>query len=101
MELFDYDLLGNCITDTTSQYVYDQKRQRLVEDFRFFYYYDNNGNLSGKVSKTSSEVTNFIHNTQNQLIGIESFDGQTKTKEVRYVYDALGRRVQVLNTEVL
>ena len=101
MEQFDYDPLGNRITDTTSQYVYDQKRQRLVEDFRFFYYYDNNGNLSGKVSKTSSEVTNFIHNTQNQLIGIESFDGQTKTKEVRYVYDVLGRRVQKQITDLV
>lgn len=93
-ESFKYDDLGNRVEDATGQYVYDEKRQRLKEDSRFIYSYDDNGNLSGKVSRQDNTSVNYIHNSENRLIKIESFEGATKIKEVKYVYDALGRRVK-------
>ena len=40
------------------------------------------------------KVTNYIYNSQNQLIGIDLFDGTTLLKRVNYFYGALGRRIE-------
>src|SRR5690606_14288356 len=94
LENFLYDELGNRTQDAGGAYVYDQKRQRLVEDYRNFYYYDNNGNLSSKISKDLTKTENYHYSSENQLIKIEWFENNVLLKEVRYSFDALGRRMQ-------
>ena len=93
-ESFIYDSLGNRTSDQLGNYLYDQTKQRLVEDYQYLYAFDNNGNLTSRQSKVmGSEVTNFIYNSENQLIKVELYDGATLLKEVSYSYNALGKRV--------
>ncbi|MFT6069643.1 MAG: RHS repeat-associated protein [Bacteriovoracaceae bacterium] len=100
-ENYTYDSNGNRLTDDFGSYNYDASSQRLTEDYRYFYFYDQNGNISSKNSKTDSKVINYIHNSENQLVGIDYFDGVTPTKEISYVYDALGRRVKKTITDLV
>jgi len=100
-ENFTYDSNGNRLTDDFGSYNYDANSQRLTEDYRYLYFYDENGNLSSKNSKTDSKVINYVHNSENQLVGIDYFDGATPTKEITYVYDALGRRVKKQVTDLV
>ena len=94
-EAFTYDYIGNRTTDQLGSYNYDPTRQRLQEDYYFVYAFDNNGNLTSKQSKTmGNEVTNFIYNSENQLIRVEFYDGTILLKEVTYGYDAIGRRME-------
>ncbi|MBK24969.1 MAG: hypothetical protein CME70_13310 [Halobacteriovorax sp.] len=100
-ENFTYDSNGNRLTDDFGSYNYDANSQRLTEDYRYLYFYDENGNLSSKNSKTDSKVINYVHNSENQLVGIDYFEGATPTKEITYVYDALGRRVKKQVTDLV
>jgi RHS repeat-associated protein len=100
-ENYTYDSNGNRLTDDFGSYNYDASSQRLTEDYRYFYFYDQNGNISSKNSKTDSKVINYIHNSENQLVGIDYFDGVTPTKEISYVYDALGRRVKKIINDLV
>ena len=93
IEAFSYDPLGNRLTDSKGSYVYDSEKQRLESDYRYTYSYDNNGNLTGKVSKDLSETINYHFDSLNKLVGIEYFEGSTKFKEISYYYDVLGRRI--------
>src|SRR5581483_6669462 len=96
-ESFGYDSISNRTTDQGGNYVYDNKSQRLTEDYRNFYFYDNNGNLISKQAKgLNGEVTNFSYSSENQLLGIKSYlPGSTSpAQEITYLYDALGRRIQ-------
>lgn len=92
---FTYDSLGNRITDQFGNFNYDNKKQRLLEDWKYIFAYDNNGNLSSKILKTdNAKVIHFIHNTENQLISIREYNGTTVIKETKYFYDAVGRRTK-------
>lgn len=99
-ESFSYDDLGNRTQDQDQSYFYDARKQRLVEDALYLYWYDSRGNLSSKQAKDNSSVVNYIHNTQNQLIQIDFFEGTNKIKEARYLYDVLGRRVKKQVTDL-
>ncbi|MBK27072.1 MAG: hypothetical protein CME70_23915 [Halobacteriovorax sp.] len=99
-ESFVYDSLGNRVTDSNGNYVYDTYKQRLTEDFKYFYFYDDNGNLSSKNAKASTDVIQYVHNSENQLVGIDYYDGTTKTKEITYTYDAIGRRVKKVVNDI-
>ncbi len=92
---FTYDSLGNRITDQLGNYNYDNKRQRLTDDWKYTYAYDNNGNLSSKILKAdNTKVTNYIHNSENQLINIKEYNGTSVINETKYYYDAVGRRIR-------
>ncbi len=92
---FTYDPLGNRITDQYGNYNYDNKKQRLLEDWKYQYAYDNNGNISSKILKTdNSRVTHFIHNSENQLVSIREYNGANIVKETKYTYDVAGRRIK-------
>lgn len=96
--IYVYDALGNRITDQYGNYSYDSKKQRLVEDWKYTYVYDFNGNLSSKVLKSDpTKIVNYNYNSQNQLITLKEYDGTTLLKDSRYYYDALGRRVAKLH----
>ena len=96
-ETFNYDSIYNRSNDQDGVYSYDAKSQRLVEDYRNFYFYDNNGNLLSKQAKgMTGEVTNYSYSSENQLLTIKVFEaGNTSpVKEVFYTYNVLGHRVQ-------
>lgn len=107
-ETFTYDAIYNRTADQNPDhsYQYDGKKQRLVSDWRYFYFYDENGNLISKQAKGLKEVTNFTYSTDNQLLGFKVYIAgevdleklwtptSVPFKEVNYVYDAIGRRIQ-------
>ncbi len=94
-ESFEYDNLGNRTSYNSQPYTYDSNSQKLVDDGLYLYTYDNNGNLSSKQQKGfTGNYTNYIHDSQNRLIGIDTYANDILIKEVDYVYDPLNRRVQ-------
>lgn len=95
LESFSYDSLGNRMAENQGNYVYDDKTFQLVEDWKFIYAYDLNGNLVTKQEKgLSGNVQNFTYSSENQLIQIDFIEGGNLTKQAIYSYDALGRRVK-------
>ncbi|MBI2521092.1 MAG: hypothetical protein HYV97_11760 [Bdellovibrio sp.] len=94
-EIFNYDQIGNRTDDQLGDFLYDQTKQRLTEDYRYYYYFDNNGNLTSKQSKTlGAEVENFTYNSENQLIRFEQYENNVLVKSADYFYNALGQRVE-------
>ncbi|OFZ13254.1 MAG: hypothetical protein A2X86_16015 [Bdellovibrionales bacterium GWA2_49_15] len=94
-EIFNYDAIGNRTDDQLGNYLFDLTKQRLTEDSRYFYYYDLNGNLTSKQSKTlGGEVENFIYNSENQLVRFERYENNVLVKSADYFYNALAQRVE-------
>lgn len=94
-ESFNYDSLGNRTNDQLGSYIYDNKKQRLLEDYQNFYSYDNNGNLITKSRKgMNGSTVNYIYSSDNQLVEVQFFENYLAVKSVFYRYDALGRRTQ-------
>jgi RHS repeat-associated protein len=96
-EIFTYSSTYNRSTDDGGSYTYDSVKQRLTEDYRNFYFYDDNGNQIKKQDKTDlNKVTSYSYNSENQMTGFKVFDGSSPdpVKEVKYYYDVLGRRIQ-------
>ena len=89
-ETYAYDPEGNRVSSHLSaSYSHDTANQ-LLEDDDFTYTYDDNGNLETKRAKASGELTSYVHNAQNQLVGIRFSDGTAAL----YRYDGLGRRIE-------
>jgi RHS repeat-associated protein len=96
-ENFSYDSIYNRTQDQGGNYSYDQKSQRLIEDYKFLYLYDNNGNLITKTDKNiSGDAVNYSYTSENQLASFRVYNpgNPNPVKEVAYAYDALGRRIQ-------
>ena len=95
LESFTYDSLGNRTADNQGTFVYDTNKFQLIEDWKYVYAYDLNGNLVTKQEKgLAGKVQNFIYTSENQLAQIHFVDNGTTVKQVYYSYDALGRRVK-------
>src|SRR5690606_34552354 len=95
LESFTYDSLGNRTADNQGNFVYDTNKFQLVEDWKYIYAYDLNGNLVTKQEKgLTGKVQNFTYSSENQLIQIDFIDNGNLIKQVNYSYDALGRRVK-------
>lgn len=94
-ESFNYDSLGNRTNDQLGAFAYDQKKSRLMEDYKYFYAYDDNGNMITRTAKgMSGTVTNFVYSSENQLTEIHETVGFVQTKSSEYRYDAAGRRTK-------
>ena len=96
-ESFSYDSLGNRTQDSGGSYNYDPTGQRLTEDYRYTYQYDNNGNLTSKTPKTAGEkAIQYVYNSRNQLIEYREYTNAfgSMTKQVKYFYDAQNRRMK-------
>ncbi|MEK6579812.1 MAG: RHS repeat-associated core domain-containing protein [Bdellovibrionota bacterium] len=109
-ESFVYDGIHNRTSDQDPNHLYrytDLNKQRLLEDWRYFYFYDNNGNLISKQAKgMTGEVTNYKYSSENQLLQVKAFAAvltdasvpwipvSSAVKEINYTYDATGRRIQ-------
>ncbi|EPZ50892.1 RHS repeat-associated core domain protein [Bacteriovorax sp. BAL6_X] len=94
-ESFVYDSLGNRISDAYGSYQYDSFKEKLIEDWRYLYYYDSAGNVSSKIEKETNDLTQYVYNSENQLISVLFYrNGSTLEKTSNYFYDAIGRRVK-------
>lgn len=94
-ETFNYDSLGNRTNDQLGSFAYDQKKSRLMEDYKYFYAYDNNGNLITRTAKgLSGTVTNFVYTSENQLKEVHETVSFVQIKSSLYSYDAAGRRTK-------
>ncbi len=104
-ESFTYDGLGNRLTDAQAHaYGYDSNGQRLLDDGVYTYIYDNNGNMLSKLNKDSLQVGyKFSYNSKNQLIQTQVLASTfgSVTKQINYVYDAVGRRMQKSVTDTV
>ena len=89
-ESYNYDLVGNRTTSFLSSTHNHDDLNRLLEDDSFTYTYDDNGNLTTKTNTTTSAVTTYTWDAQDQLIQIDRPDSTTVT----YKYDGLGRRIE-------
>jgi len=102
-ELFTYDGIGNRITDQGGSYSYarneqDLNRDRIAEDYRYFYTFDGNGNLTTRTERAdfpNGNTTNYFYSVANQMTRMEVHAaGGALLKEAEYRYDALGHRIQ-------
>ncbi len=69
-ETFSYDSLYNRIADADGASTYDPKKLVLQEDWKYFYTFDGNGNLTQKVEKAgfpNSVTTQYQYSSENQL----------------------------------
>jgi len=101
-ETFSYDKKYNRTSDQGGSYDYDSKSERLTQDYKYSYFYDNNGNLIKKVSLTDlTDFTSYTYSSVNQLLGVKVYlhDASNPIKEFLYTYDALGRRTQKVVTD--
>jgi RHS repeat-associated protein len=98
-ETFDYDENGNLISLGAKSFNVDAKKQRLVSDYKFIYIYDSSGNLTTKTEKeNNSNLTNYIHNSLNQLVQVNNYLSGVLVSSLELSYDALGRRVKKVFT---
>jgi RHS repeat-associated protein len=88
-ESYNYDAVGNRTTShlATGQ-VYDAAN-RLLEDSRFSYTCDANGNLATKQDKSSSALTTYDWDVEDRLSAVH-----TPTQTISFRYDALDRRIE-------
>ncbi|MBI1746582.1 MAG: hypothetical protein HYR55_08340, partial [Acidobacteria bacterium] len=89
-ESFTYDTVGNRLTSHLSTGATFNEANRLVQDDRFVYTYDANGNLLVKEESGTGFVTIFTYNALNQLKRIDFPDGGF----AEYSYDGMRRRVK-------
>jgi RHS repeat-associated protein len=98
LETFSFDEIGNRISNESGvAYIFSANNQELIDDGKFTYQYDNNGNVISKTSKgAEAESFKFYYSSQNQLIKVDVLIAATSAvaKEISYRYDVYGRRIQ-------
>ncbi len=93
-EIFNYDSLGNRLSNQFGSSAYEESSQRLKRDFKYDYFYDNNGNLIKKTERViNGNFTNYDYSSENQLIKVSEYKNGSLVKISEYSYDALGRRI--------
>jgi RHS repeat-associated protein len=95
-ENYTYDSVYNRTTDSVGAYTYDSKKQRLTEDYRNFYFYDDNGNLISKQEKgMTGTLTRYNYSSENQLVAVSIYESGSSIPvlEAYYEYNGLGQRV--------
>ncbi|MFO1065395.1 MAG: RHS repeat-associated core domain-containing protein [Pirellulales bacterium] len=88
---FSYDATGN---RTGTGYVAGTDN-RMSEDSKFTYQYDDNGDLIRKTAKSDGHVTEYSYDYHDRLTDVKFHDSSSGPvkKEVTYAYDAFGRRI--------
>lgn len=96
-ETFSYDSNYNRVSDSNSNFAYNDNNDFLKEDSRFTYLHDSNGNLIVKNPKNSMhKAYRYDYSSTNQLVKVTILDSPlgAKEKELIYSYDVLGRRIK-------
>ena len=89
LEQFTYDSVGNRLTVDGNPFVWQyDDLNRLMEDDKYLYSYDDDGNMVLKVDKATNDSAKFEYNVENKMVKVEKRD-----TVVEFVYDALGRRL--------
>jgi YD repeat-containing protein len=88
-ETYAYDAVGNRTSSHLATGQVHDAANRLLEDSRFTYTYDANGNLSGKTDKTTAAVTTYDWDVEDRLGAVH-----TPTQTVTFRDDPLGRRIE-------
>jgi RHS repeat-associated protein len=90
LESYRYDDVGNRTeSNQTGRTVVNAANQTL-EDARFRYAYDANGNRVRRSAKGTGATTTYEFDAENRLVRVALPDGSA----VEYTYDGLGRRVR-------
>ena len=89
-ENYVLDSLGNRITSHISSMHVIDKMNRLLEDEKYIYTYDNNGNQISKKDKITGDIWQYTFNAENKLMQVTRPDGSI----VKFKYDGLGRRYE-------
>lgn len=88
-ESYQYDLNGN--RQGTGQTI--GANNRLMSDDKFDYQYDAEGNRTAQIERATGRVTSFTYDHENHLLTATTRSpAGTLLSNVRYRYDALGRR---------
>lgn len=96
-ETFQYDPVGNRLRQSgdPSDATIDAE-DRLIEDARYRFTYDTNGNPTSRTAKTSGEVTRYGYDPENRLVTLARFANAAAaipSTQARYRFDVLGRRI--------
>ncbi len=87
-----YTAVGNRLGDRRVH----NKLNQLTEDDSCWYSYDADGNMTEKIGKAAGDTTRFVWGIENTLVEVRK-----PGMQVRYDYDALGRRMsKEVNGEV-
>ncbi|MFQ5853502.1 MAG: RHS repeat domain-containing protein, partial [Candidatus Binatia bacterium] len=96
-ESFSYDPVGNRASSHLATGQLHDAANRLLEDSRFTFSYDGNGNLAEQVSKANGDRVVYTYSVDDQLIRVEKFTvaaGPVPILTAVYRYDAVGRRIE-------
>ena len=104
-ESYHYDLVGNRLASHQSstyaysyQYPYNAGGNQLRQDDSYNYEYDRNGNLVLQVNRTTGAYFEYAYDHRNRMVTLNHFDaGGTLLKSQSQLYDALNRRIGVIN----
>ena len=91
-EVFGYDANGNRNTTGYST----TTGNRLAGDGTYTYAYDDEGNLVSKTQVSNGNQTLYTWDYRNRLTGVDGKVGGVTTSVARYTYDALNRRIGVV-----
>ena len=92
VETYAYDVVGNRTNSNQNGLSSFNVANQLLEDGKFTYQYDNNGNLTRKSAKSGTKVTLYDYDFENRLIRVEIQEAD-KTTLVTFTYDPFGRRL--------
>ena len=96
-ENFTYDAVGNRLRreGETTNSTFDDNH-RLVNDKKYTYTYDKNGNLTKRKNILTGKIVEYFWNYENRLIRIDKKDRENGgvTSSTSYRYDALDRRIE-------
>ncbi|MGH9783852.1 MAG: RHS repeat-associated core domain-containing protein, partial [Terriglobia bacterium] len=89
IESYDYDAVGNRTASHLATGQMHDDANRLLEDSRFEFDYDANGNMTSKQDQVTLELTTYDWDVEDRLIAVH-----TPTQTVSFRYDPLGRRIE-------
>jgi len=97
-EYYTYDAAGNRESSHLSQvYTYSEGANRLTANAEYEFTYDQNGNLVERLNLIDGERADYLFDHRNRLVRAQHYSASNElVGESLYTYDALNRRVAVM-----
>jgi RHS repeat-associated protein len=94
-ETYTYDTRGNRLTSPNQTYTYNSLN-RLISTGTHNYEYDADGNMTKETNTVTTEIKEYIYNSENRMVRYEHYPNSTSPadKIATYKYDLYGRRLQ-------